>query len=113
MSKVNHNTLTQEQKQELRDLTLTEFFNLADKATVQKSLLTAFRGFLENVQGEDEAYSHSVDQIGEDIFMVCALLDYLKKPGRRDQSLFDLRGVLHYLPTSPLKEELLAKSRHV
>lgn len=109
MDNKSKNALTQEQKQELRDRTLTEFFNLEEHTTVQKSLLTAFRGFLENVQGEDEAYSTTVDQIGEDVFLVCALLDYLNQPGRKEESLFDLRGILHFLPFTPAKEEILKK----
>ena len=99
MSKENHTSeqpLTDEQKQEIRDLVLTEFYNLHEgPATVQKSLLIAFKGFLESVDGEDQAYSHTVDTIGEDIFLVCALLDYLKDPGK-EESVYDLRGMLHF-----------------
>lgn len=95
------NKLSQEQQQDLRELVLTEFFNLEDRKSVQKSLLTAFKGFLECVEGEDPAFSHTVDTIGEDVFLVCALLDYLQNPGQ-EESVYDMRGILHFtaLPSS-------------
>jgi hypothetical protein len=99
MSHKSEQPLTEEQKQEIRGLVLTEFYNLHESpATVQKSLLIAFKGFLESVDGEDQAYSHTVDTIGEDIFMVCALLEYLHDPGK-DESVYDIRGMLHFTPS--------------